>query len=194
VRGHAWALRELVRNLLHNALKHSPAGGALGVRLVVADGDARLTVADSGPGIAAALRPRLMQPFVGGGGPGSTGLGLAICLEIVQQLGGRLALDNRPAAGGGTAGLDAVVHLPLAAGPAAPPPGDNPPDEPHPTCRQTRAGRHAAGQMAVGRPLLQDPGAGGRRHRQGPGQVNGQVAKPSRDVRPQDPWWSARAR
>ena len=126
VLGHAWALRELVRNLLHNALKHSPAGGALGVRLVVAGSDARLTVADSGPGIAAALRPRLMQPFVGGGGPGSTGLGLAICLEIVQQLGGRLALDNRPAAGGGTAGLDAVVHLPLAAGPAAPPPGDNP--------------------------------------------------------------------
>ena len=109
-----------------NALKHSPAGGALGVRLGVAGSDARLTVADSGPGIADALRPRLTQPFVGGGSAGSTGLGLAICREIVQQLGGSLALDNRPADGGGCAGLDAVVRLPLAAGPATPPPGDNP--------------------------------------------------------------------
>ena len=56
-----------------------------------------------------------MQPFAGGGGPGSAGLGLAICREIVQQLGGELALDNRPAAGGRRAGLDAVVRLPLAA-------------------------------------------------------------------------------
>ncbi len=123
VRGHAWALRELVRNLLHNALKHSPPGGLLDVRLAVADGQAVLTVCDSGPGIAEALRPRLMQPFVGGDGPGSTGLGLAICREIVLQLGGRLSLGNRPADSGNggasnpaVAGLDAVVHLPLAAG------------------------------------------------------------------------------
>jgi two-component system sensor histidine kinase TctE len=127
VRGHAWALRELVRNLLHNALKHSPTGGLLDVRLAVAGGQAVLTVADSGPGIAETLRPRLMQPFVGGDGPGSTGLGLAICREIVLQLGGRLALDNRTADSGNgsastaaVAGLDAVVHLPLATG------GDNP--------------------------------------------------------------------
>jgi two-component system, OmpR family, sensor histidine kinase TctE len=128
VHGHAWALRELVRNLLHNALKHSPAGGVLLVRLAAADQQAVLTVADSGPGIADTLRPRLMQPFVGGSGPGSTGLGLAICREIVQQLGGTLALDNRPATDGGIAGLDAVVRLPLgpATAPTPAPPGDNP--------------------------------------------------------------------
>jgi two-component system sensor histidine kinase TctE len=114
VQGHAWALRELVRNLLHNAVKHSPAGGALAVRLALAGAQARLTVSDSGPGIADALRPRLTQAFAGGDGPGSAGLGLAICREIVQQLGGTLALDNRPAAGGAAAGLDAVVCLPLA--------------------------------------------------------------------------------
>jgi two-component system sensor histidine kinase TctE len=113
VRSHAWALRELVRNLLHNALKHSPAGGALVVRLTAAAGNARLHVADSGPGIPEALRPRLMQPFVSGDGSGS-GLGLAICREIVLQLGGSLALDNRLAPGIGPAGLDAVVQLPLA--------------------------------------------------------------------------------
>ena len=128
VRGHPWALRELVRNLLHNAIKHSPAGGSLVVKLGVRAGLARLCVSDVGTGITSALRPRLMQPFVGGDGPGSTGLGLAICRQIVQQLGGSLALDNRPTAGGGSAGLDAVVQLPLAgvsmAGAAG---SDNPP-------------------------------------------------------------------
>ena len=124
VRGHAWALRELVRNLLHNALKHSPSGGTLHVHLAPHGDQAVLTVADSGPGIADALRPRLMEPFVGSGGAGSTGLGLAICSEIVQQLGGTLALDNRPAQAGGLAGLDAVVRLPLR--PAPPTSGDNP--------------------------------------------------------------------
>ena len=123
VHGHAWALRELLRNLLHNALKHSPEGGALQVRLVSTDSQAVLTVADSGPGISDALRPRLMQPFVGGEGAGSTGLGLAICCEIVQQLGGSLVLHNRPAPEGGTVGLDAVVRLPLV--PALPQAGDN---------------------------------------------------------------------
>jgi len=115
VRAHPWGLRELVRNLLHNALKHSPGGGALLLRLAIDADTAQLTISDDGPGIAPALRPRLMQPFAGGGGPGSAGLGLAICREIVQQLGGELALDNRPAAGGRRAGLDAVVRLPLAA-------------------------------------------------------------------------------
>ncbi len=113
VQAHPWALRELVRNLLHNALKHSPAGAGLVVRLAVVAGHARLTVADSGPGIPEALRPRLMQPFVGGGGADSTGLGLAICHQIVQQLGGSLALDNRVVAGG-VVGLEARVLLPLA--------------------------------------------------------------------------------
>ena len=117
VAGHAWALRELTRNLLHNALKHSPNGGALTLRLAADDREATLTVADSGPGIAESLRPRLMQPFAEGGGPGGAGLGLAICREIVASLGGSLSLDNRLQAGhiaGLTTGLTASVRLPLA--------------------------------------------------------------------------------
>jgi two-component system, OmpR family, sensor histidine kinase TctE len=125
VRGHAWALRELTRNLLHNALKHSPPGGVLSLRLVTEGHQATLTVADSGPGIADTLRPRLMQPFAastdseagGTGRPGGAGLGLAICQEIVRSLGGSLALNNRLQAGRIT-GLDATVRLPLA-GPLA---------------------------------------------------------------------------
>ena len=131
VRGHAWALRELTRNLLHNALKHSPPGGALAVRLAPHEGQAVLTVADSGPGIAEALRPRLMQPFTSAGSPGGAGLGLAICREIVQSLGGSLSLDNR-ASEGWITGLDATVRLPLVSPlvtPLVPPRAvaDNPP-------------------------------------------------------------------
>ncbi|MDO8376739.1 MAG: sensor histidine kinase, partial [Aquabacterium sp.] len=135
VRGHAWALRELTRNLLHNALKHSPPGGALAVRLAPHEGQAVLTVADSGPGITEALRPRLMQPFTSAGSPGGAGLGLAICREIVQSLGGSLSLDNR-ASDGRVTGLDATVRLPLVsplltplASPLVPPRAvaDNPP-------------------------------------------------------------------
>jgi len=130
VRGHAWALRELVRNLLHNALKHSPKQGRLSVRLRPLDGMAQLAIADSGGGIPASLRPRLMQPFASGGNAGGTdgaGLGLAICREIVQSMGGSISLENRLAKSANGAkhpaaarvlGLDAVVRLPLADNPA----------------------------------------------------------------------------
>ncbi|MDH0864630.1 sensor histidine kinase [Mitsuaria sp. GD03876] len=126
VRGHAWALRELVRNLLHNALRHSPRGGRLAVTLraevegddggpggLGAGGAIELRIADSGPGIPASLRPKLGEPFAAGPNGGS-GLGLAICREIVASLGGTLALDNRER-DGVIAGLDAVVRLPAAA-------------------------------------------------------------------------------
>jgi len=125
VRGHAWALRELVRNLLHNAIKHSPTGGMLSLHLTHDGAQAVLTVADSGPGIAEALRPRLMQAFAGGGAPGSAGLGLAICAEILRAMAGSLTLDNRwdnrlsdgrdsgPVCGR-VCGLNATVRLPLA--------------------------------------------------------------------------------
>jgi two-component system, OmpR family, sensor histidine kinase TctE len=115
VRSHAWALRELTRNLLHNAIVHSPPGTALHVKL---QGDGRhvaLTVADHGPGIAPALRERLFQPFARGdqAPAGGSGLGLSICREIASSLGGSVTLDNRLAAGA-VSGLDAVARLPLA--------------------------------------------------------------------------------
>ena len=108
----AWMLRELTRNLLHNALRHSPPGGALGIRLERTASQARLTVADDGPGIDPALAGGLFQPFSAGAGGSGTGLGLAICQEIVQGLGGRIELVNRRH-NERVAGLDAVVPLPL---------------------------------------------------------------------------------
>ena len=107
VLAHQWMLTELTRNLLHNAVRHSPAGGALNVRVWTQDGQAMLRVRDAGPGIAPALRERLFTPFAAGDVGSGSGLGLAICKEIVAALGGTLALDNR--AGGG---LDATASLP----------------------------------------------------------------------------------
>ncbi len=114
LRVHEWSWRELVRNLLHNAIKHTPAGGLLSIRLAATQGEAVLTVRDGGPGIAPELRQRLFQPFAAGDARNGSGLGLAICLEIVRAAGGTVALDNRLHGDGQVAGLDAQVRLPLA--------------------------------------------------------------------------------
>jgi two-component system, OmpR family, sensor histidine kinase TctE len=116
VRAHEWALRELTRNLIDNAIKHSPEGAALRIRLLNDGRHAALTVADQGTGVPGDLRPRLFQPFAraDGAAPGGSGLGLAICHEIVASLSGQIELRNRDA-GGQVQGLDAVVRLPLAA-------------------------------------------------------------------------------
>lgn len=113
VRGHEWMLRELARNLLHNAIRHTPAGGALAVRVHREPGAAVLVVSDSGPGIADDLQTRLFQPFSAGDVRSGSGLGLAICQEIVRALGGAIALENRENDRPG-GGLDATVRLPLA--------------------------------------------------------------------------------
>lgn len=114
---------------LRNAVKHAPPGSELTVRLV-SDGHidghiAALTITDAGSGIAPELRERLFQPFAtgrrhagtGSGAPADlrhgAGLGLAICQEIVQSLGGTLQLDNRESHGR-VLGLEATVRLPLA--------------------------------------------------------------------------------
>jgi two-component system sensor histidine kinase TctE len=116
VRAHEWALRELTRNLLHNAIQHSRPG-ELRLRLSAADDRAELVVSDSGPGLSDEQRERLFQPFSGSSRPDGFGLGLAICQEIVHSLEGTLSMRNRMR-DGRICGLDAVVTLPLAHNPA----------------------------------------------------------------------------
>jgi two-component system, OmpR family, sensor histidine kinase TctE len=119
VRAHEWALRELTRNLLHNAIKQTPAGSRLAVDLREDGPWASLTIADGGPGLGAAQRERLFQPFASGAGDSrsGSGLGLAICHGIVESLRGSIALDNREE-NGRIAGLDARVLLRLEHNPA----------------------------------------------------------------------------
>ncbi len=117
VRSHEWALRELGRNLLHNAIKNTPPDSHLAVSMVCDAQTAALSIADSGPGISDSLRERLFQPFATdhGARPSGvgSGLGLAICHGIVQSLGGSIELQNR-VVHGRVKGLDVTVRLPLA--------------------------------------------------------------------------------
>jgi two-component system sensor histidine kinase TctE len=84
IQGHAVLLHELMANLLDNAVRYTPSGGRITVRVEARDGDALLTVQDDGPGIPAEERSRIFDRFYqipGRDSPGC-GLGLAITREI----------------------------------------------------------------------------------------------------------------
>lgn len=111
VQGEAASLQVLLRNLLDNAVKYTPAGGQVDVRLALlpatADHGAQveLRVDDSGPGIPAAERARALERFVraegaaASGVPGS-GLGLAIVQTIAQRQGAQVELLESASLGG----------------------------------------------------------------------------------------------
>ena len=112
VLAHAWMLRELVRNLLHNAIRFTPPGASLQIHLKASDAQAVLRIRDSGPGVSDTLRHHLFEPFSTEDAHSGSGLGLLIVREITLALGGQISLDNRQESGL-SAGLDAVVRLPL---------------------------------------------------------------------------------
>jgi two-component system sensor histidine kinase TctE len=110
IQTHDWMLRELSRNLLHNAIRFCPSRGRLAVRLRCDPRSAALTISDSGPGISADLAERLFQPFSAGAAHSGSGLGLAICHEITRALNGEIELTSR-CAHGQVNGCDATVRL-----------------------------------------------------------------------------------
>jgi two-component system sensor histidine kinase TctE len=98
IAGNALMLRELLSNLIDNALRYTPAGGSVTVRVRTKRNQAVIEVEDTGPGIAPAERERVFERFyriLGSGAPGS-GLGLAIVREIAQQHGAHIQVFNNP--------------------------------------------------------------------------------------------------
>jgi two-component system sensor histidine kinase TctE len=98
IHGQPLLIRELVRNLVDNALLYTPVGGTVTVR-VVEDPFGQVTVLqveDSGPGIPESERDKVFQPFYRALGTNvdGSGLGLAIVREIVQQHGAEISLDD----------------------------------------------------------------------------------------------------
>jgi PAS domain S-box-containing protein len=88
-----WALS----NLIANGLRYTPRGGQVTIGASAENGVVRVSVSDTGPGIAPEQRERIFERFVqgqDGGEPGATGLGLAIVRDIVQAHGGRIFLDS----------------------------------------------------------------------------------------------------
>lgn len=114
---HEWMLRELTRNLLHNAIRHTPIGGQLQIDVRAHEEHALLSIQDSGKGIDDELARRLFLPFSAGNAHSGSGLGLAICQEIAHAIGGHIELQNLYAADGTVSGLQARVQLPLWRGP-----------------------------------------------------------------------------
>lgn len=103
VQGEPEALRVLLRNLLDNAVKYTPASGRVDVSLKLAQKRPVLTVEDSGPGIAAADRERVFDRFYRASGSASetgSGLGLAIVQVIADRHGATLELGQSEGLGG----------------------------------------------------------------------------------------------
>ncbi|WP_349986363.1 sensor histidine kinase N-terminal domain-containing protein [Stenotrophomonas sp. WHRI 8082] len=108
VQGDALLLREAIKNLIDNAIKYS-AAAPLQVALTTEGDSAVLTIADHGPGIAAADAERVFERFARGEGAaaGGAGLGLAIVKRVVDAHGGHIDLANRR-----EGGLVATITLP----------------------------------------------------------------------------------
>jgi len=102
IMGHEEALRILLRNLLDNAIKYTPPGGTVNLGLQGSADQALLTVEDSGPGIAAEDRQRVLDRFyrVAGAQVGGSGLGLAIVKTIVDLHHATLTLESSQSLGG----------------------------------------------------------------------------------------------
>jgi signal transduction histidine kinase/ActR/RegA family two-component response regulator len=100
-RGNATELREVVTNLVKNALDALAGdGGTITITAARGAEDALvLRVQDDGPGIPDEIRPRVFDPFYTTKGERGTGLGLGLCQQIVERHGGDIRLDSTPAAG-----------------------------------------------------------------------------------------------
>jgi len=87
---------QLIDNLVGNALKFTPSGGRVSIAGYVDDGEVRIAVADTGPGIAEEQRSRLFDRFwqARGNDRRGLGLGLAIAKGIAEAHGGRLWVDS----------------------------------------------------------------------------------------------------
>jgi signal transduction histidine kinase len=107
----------LIVILVDNAVRHTPRGGSVRVRVRAEGADAVVEVEDDGPGIRAEDMPRVFERFwrAPGSAGGGTGLGLAIAKSIVDLHDGRITVTNRP-----EGGARFSVRLPAANEPPAP--------------------------------------------------------------------------
>jgi signal transduction histidine kinase len=88
-------VRQVLANLLDNAVKYSPDGGEVELRLDAQEGRMRFSIRDQGLGIPPAEQARIFEKFYRldpqlTRGVGGTGLGLYICRELVRRMGGRI--------------------------------------------------------------------------------------------------------
>jgi signal transduction histidine kinase len=108
----AQRMAQVLDNLLHNSLRHTPTGGRITIQAARAGGEVTFTVKDTGPGVAAEALPHLFERFYRADGgraraDGGSGLGLAIVRQLVAAHGGRVWARSEPGQG-----LEVGIGLP----------------------------------------------------------------------------------
>jgi len=121
------ALRQILLNLLDNAVKYGPAGQTITVGSEITGDRARMWVEDQGPGIPHEERQRVWEPYVrlnrdAEASTGGSGIGLSVVRELVSLHGGRTRVETAP----GGRGARIVVELPLTPIDSPAPSGDDP--------------------------------------------------------------------
>ena len=120
VRGDPLRLTQVLANLLDNAAKYTPRGGRICVVASPDEGDAVISVSDTGVGIQAAMLEQIFEMYARGpeapAGPQGRGIGLALVKRLVELHGGTV----RARSGGARTGATFVVRLPRAASPDGP--------------------------------------------------------------------------
>ena len=96
VAGELAPLREVLMNLVLNAIDAMPDGGRLGVKTWADEQGVHCDVSDSGAGMSDEVRQRALDPFFTTKGPKSTGLGLSVTYGIIQRHNGKLEIDSAP--------------------------------------------------------------------------------------------------
>ncbi len=124
VRGDRERLGQALLNLLHNAVKFSPSGSCVTVRVTAAESEVVVAVEDHGQGIPRAALPRVFERFYKGDrartrGAGGTGLGLSIARHIVEAHGGRIWAESEQGVGSTFSFAIPVSGPDLAASPGA---------------------------------------------------------------------------
>ncbi len=125
VAGEYAPLREVLLNLVLNAIDAMPNGGRLGMKTWADSQGVHCDVSDAGVGMSEEVQQRALDPFFTTKGPKSTGLGLSVTYGIIQRHNGKLEIDSAP--GRGTTvhitlpAVDAALHAPgRSTAPAAP--------------------------------------------------------------------------
>ena len=109
-------LRQVVANLVDNALDHGGRSDGVTVTLSAGPTSLRIAVSDEGPGIPAEARERVFEPYERLGPRAGSGLGLWVVRELVTAMDGTVTLESPP-----EGGATFSVELPLAAPPVGPP-------------------------------------------------------------------------
>src|SRR5581483_2913266 len=110
VAGEESALREVLTNLIFNAVDAMPDGGEIALEISVENKRAVIKVRDSGTGMTEAVRQRCLEPFFSTKGERGTGLGLSMVYGIIERHRGELDIQSTPGQG-----TTFIIRLPLAA-------------------------------------------------------------------------------